>query len=264
MKKLLTLLSLGALAASTASAVVLVETFDYGLVNGTTIVGTSANNTEGGVGGWMKNVSAGVAVSTTSLDGTGSAMFVDRDIAYRAHGALSESVGAVSTFSFLLNVPANTSTTTNANGARIMFESAGSSSNYGYGVNFDQPANSGNIVFYNRVGTSNNTSSPVSVAPGTDLLVQGTFTRTGQYAGSLTMSYYSGAGFTNLVGTQTTLAGSWATPSGNPAPTIVVRVGGVDGGYTIDNITIVPEPSTYAAILGLGALGFAMYRRRQK
>jgi len=36
-----------------------------------------------------------------------------------------------------------------------------------------------------------------------------------------------------------------------------------DGGLTF-NVTPIPEPSTYAAILGLASLGFVMIRRRQK
>ncbi|MDP0501060.1 MAG: PEP-CTERM sorting domain-containing protein [Verrucomicrobiota bacterium JB022] len=44
-----------------------------------------------------------------------------------------------------------------------------------------------------------------------------------------------------------------AQPEGEPLATY---------GYTFSPMPAVPEPSTYAAILGLGALGFAAWRRR--
>ena len=45
--------------------------------------------------------------------------------------------------------------------------------------------------------------------------------------------------------------------------TFTADINGADDGYIIDNVTVVPEPSVYAAALGLLALGFVAYRRRR-
>ena len=173
--------------------------------------------------------------------------------------------GLVTNFSFLIKVAANT-TGTKISGHRIMFETGGSSSNSGYGVNFDQET-SGNITFYNRVGTTNNTVGTIAVPGDTTIKVVGTFTRTGANSGTLDLSYYDGVGFSNLIGSQSSNGSpTWAEPTGTPNPSFVVRLGNAAGEFTIDNILLtapVPEPSAYAAVLALAALGFVLRRRRR-
>ena len=263
-------------AGSTVSAqfTLLDESFDYAVALGTSLVNEAvANDTANGIGGWASNtnnlVNPVIFRTATSLDGVGAAGFFDaHSVVYRGITPIPTAdkvAGLVTNFSFLINVAANT-TGTKISGHRIMFESGGSSSNGGYGVNFDQET-SGNITFYNRVGTTNNTAGGVVVAGGTTIKVEGTFTRTGATSGTLDLSYYDGAGFTNLLGSQTSNGSpAWTEPTGTPNPSLVVRLGNSAGEFTIDNILMtapVPEPSAYAAILGLLALGWVGYRRRK-
>lgn len=269
MTKHITALAVSSLVAAAASAQVLLnETFDYNVALGGSLVGTAANdyaNTSGGVGGWARNTTTGIFNMGANLGGTGGAGFLDAQIASRAILASAGTAGEVMTFSFIIEVDAVAAA---ANGQRIMFESAGSSSNFGYGINFDIGA-TGNVVSYNRIGTGTNTVSPVTFAVDTPTLVSGVFTRTGAYAGGLTISYFQGAGFSSLVGSQTSTGGSWAAPTFTAtAPlSVVLRLNGTAGAYTVDNLSltssVVPEPSTYAAILGAVVLGFVAIRRRK-
>ena len=263
-------------AGSTVSAqfTLLDETFDYAAALGTSLVNEAvANDTANGIGGWASNtnntINPVIFRTTTSLDGVGAAGFFDaQSVVYRAMTPIpiaDKVAGLVTNFSFLINVAANT-TGTKISGHRIMFETGGSSSNSGYGVNFDQET-SGNITFYNRVGTTNNTVGTIAVPGGTTIKVEGTFTRTGANSGTLDLSYFDGAGFTNLIGSQSSNGSpTWTEPTGTPNPSFVVRLGNAAGEFTIDNVLLtapVPEPSTYAAILGLAALGWVACRRRR-
>jgi hypothetical protein len=270
MKKLLPSLALGIIAASSASAAVLLdETFNYGLSDGATLL-DAANNTPSLNGGWYKTFSSTFNYESTSLDATGGAGFLDLGSAARVHTAVAnQTAGEVTTFSFLLNI-VNAAGTNLRQGSRVIFEGAGTSSNYGYGINMDTTA-TGVTTSYARVGTGAGTSVSFS---GT-VKVEGTFTRTGQFAGNLSVNYYNGVGFSTLIGTTVLNGGSWlnpalATPTPvSPTSALVVRNTSGDLNMTIDNIIFsdsspVPEPSSFAALAGLGALGFAASRRRRR
>ena len=265
MKKLLTSLALGvAFAASASAAVLLDESFDYARLDGETLLDV-ANSTPSPYGGWYKTFATTFNYESTSLDGVGGAGFLDLGSAARTHVAPTRTVGEIMSFSFLLNVD-NFVGTTARNGSRILFEGAGTSSNFGYGINFDVAAND-TVTSYARVGQVNNAVGAVTFT-GT-VLVAGTFTRTAEYAGDLTVNYYNGVGFTSLIGSQSLLGGSWTLDTTTPTPAMVVRNAQGDLNITIDNIDLsnsvaaVPEPSAFAALAGLGALGFAALRRRR-
>jgi hypothetical protein len=78
----------------------------------------------------------------------------------------------------------------------------------------------------------------------------------------------AGATFTTLATFDTT---TWtASPSGGFYTNLVARASlgenVASGGMYFDNVAVsaIPEPSTYAALAGLGALGLALWRRRAR
>lgn len=87
----------------------------------------------------------------------------------------------------------------------------------------------------------------------------------------LTASYSldSGASYTTLAIFATT--GAWTTaPTGGFFTNVVARAAlgetVASGGMHFDNVSVsaIPEPSTYAALAGLAALGLAFWRHRQR
>lgn len=268
MKPHITALTVSACLASAASAQVLLdETFNYSLTDGATMLSASINDPAGGTGNWFKTSAAATFFfEETSLDATGGAgrmSNVANSVALQFTALPSQAAGAVTAFSFLLDA-ANTGFAYAGN--RIMFESFGTSSNFGYGINFDVSA-TGAVTAYSRVGTFNNTSTPPTFTG--PALITGTFTRTGQFAGDLVLEVYQGAGFTSLVGSQTTTGGTWlgGTATGL-TPTAVLRLNDTtDATYVVDALRFqtvpVPEPSTYAMLAGLGAIGLVALRRRK-
>jgi hypothetical protein len=183
----------------------------------------------------------------------------------------------------------NTSTTLSAG-------NAGSPTGYsGYYVGFDAGANSGTFetgvsTLYSRA-VSSNTSFIATVGNDSALGNPATNTTPGlgadNYQATLTLDYASAGtmnvsfGLTDLT-TSTALAAYDDTAaatigSGTPAITSLTtsfdglsigELGGQGGPMTISNVTVseseIPEPSAYAAILGVATLGFVAIRGRRQ
>ncbi|MCC5807253.1 MAG: PEP-CTERM sorting domain-containing protein [Opitutales bacterium] len=78
----------------------------------------------------------------------------------------------------------------------------------------------------------------------------------------------TGDTFPSVIGTGTTwetYTYDWVLPAGTDKLIFVPLWAGGDNPSTIgfDNVGVIPEPSTYAALFGLFALGFVAWRRRR-
>ena len=262
MKKLLTLLSLGALVVSTANAVVVLYSNSYDLA------GAGFANGEDVADGTLPDLSeflagdVGAAFSTDDMDGTGGSLLFTGSTAFTL--TTPNSGNDAVEFSFWLRPIDGAG---NLTGARIMFQSTATNSAGGLGINFDFDDATNKLTIYTRVGGSNYTQA------GQTLTINSVDTTNGvSLSGSYSYNLATGTGdFSITDGTNTgTITGGALLADVNEASgyrvgnNVVFRVNG-GGDYAIDGLTIaVPEPSTYAAILGLGAFGFVMYRRRQK
>lgn len=114
------------------------------------------------------------------------------------------------------------------------------------------------------------TPSFLDIGDNTDVTVRATFDGTSKI---LAFDYATDGATFLSTGVSYDLAGAQAgitAPLNNGMGLILAGVsaggaGAISAGQMyFDNISVIPEPSTYAAFAGLGALGLAFWRRRQK
>jgi hypothetical protein len=274
MKKLITSLALGvAFAASASAAVIINEQFNNGLADNATIIGSNGSS---GTPWAVSGASTNALFDTTSLSGTGPwATTSGGAMQLQVSTALNQQAYAVDNtgdryFSLLFR----NDDTDGFSGARILFEAFGSSGE-GYGVNIDFNSTTGNLAIFSRAGGSN--FNAVSVASSTlgvtnTFLIVGKFVATGNGTTTIWInptSFTDDAALTSSsVGSSTTIAAvAFVRDDG-------VAFRSVGAVYTVDSLMLgnnladvipsaVPEPSAFAALAGLGALGFAALRRRR-
>jgi hypothetical protein len=237
MKKLLTSLALCVSIASSVSAALntyIDESFDGALPSG--FPGAYSTTDFDGVGG-----SAQLLANTfTGYDLPGSATLADAIAA----GSFD--------FSFFLD----TTATANFTGARIKIFSVLTSSTDGFGINFNYTLETDTFtVWAHNISTQSATS--ITLAPGSKISGTVTFPTTSTAVVSITN------GVTSVV----TSAVSFLPE--DVGDRLVFRTNGVDATYLVDGIEVasgsaVPEPSSFAALAGLGAIGFVASRRRRQ
>jgi hypothetical protein len=258
MKKILTSLALGVALCSTASAVTFIDTsFEGALPSG--FPGTYTETGLDGVGG-----AASFASNT----------FTGYDF---AAGSLTTAIAAGS-FDFSLRIDSLSVAGlggATVQGLRVMFFSNATSTNAGFGINADYNANTDTFTVWARIGTTQS-STGITVAPGSlitgsvifdssavaDLIVSNT--------NALSVTSTSGILDHNFTTNDTTAANIegnrivFRSPNAN---SFNVTPGNTNGAFIVDDLyagtSAVPEPSSFAALAGLGALGFAALRRRR-
>jgi hypothetical protein len=238
MKKLLTSLALSISLASSVSAALntyIDESFDGVLPSG--FPGAYSMTDFDGVGG-----SAQLLNDTfTGYDLPGSATLADAITA----GSFD--------FSFFLD----TTATANFAGARIKIFSLATNSSGGFGINFNYTLTTDTFTVWAHNIATQSTSS-MNFAAGSKISGSVSFPTATSAIVTITN------GVTSVVSSSVTF--DPATVTGDR---IVFRAGGVDTTYLVDGINVisgsaVPEPSSFAALAGIGALGFVACRRRRR
>lgn len=241
------------------------ESFDYPLPDGGDLV--PERRELGPYGGWSYGWGnpKPLIFSGQSLDTVGGAgSFVASNAAAYRPLTIKNLGMSSTTFSFLLDLRKLYATELvegSVQGSRVMFETTGPYSDEGYGVNFDYEYGINEVNFYLRTGGVNHPDSAFGIAYQPDLILQvnGSYRRNGAEA-TLTMTYMN-AVTGEVFGSQEATA---------PLPEVMgdymmVRS---KGNIEIDRIILevqsaeIPEPATYAALLGLGILAWVAYRRR--
>lgn len=275
MKKVLTSLALGVAFAASASAQIFSEQFNNGLTQNATLIGVAGASGNNWV---MSSGTTGLTYSTTSLEYSGLTSTGGSGIVGAQGGLPQQSVAfdnaGIQYFSFLfqhLN-PANVS------GGRILFEAFGSS-NEGYGINYNRNTD-GSLTVFARAGNTNTGSVTVStVAAASPVLVIGKFDPTASTNGSTTIwinptSFTDEASMITSVGTATATSAAGAAVLRDDGIVLRTATSTTGNWFQVDNmrfaddfaglgLSAVPEPSSFAALAGLGALGFAALRRRR-
>jgi hypothetical protein len=113
--------------------------------------------------------------------------------------------------------------------------------------NFGTPGSLGNEIQLNYTGTYQNLQAG-------DQLAVVWFTDVSSNSTVLTAG--------NIYGLYTENDATWQAPSANGEADLTIP-GGQDANMTTTSLSAVPEPSTYALIVGAAALLFAAWRRRQ-
>ncbi len=115
-------------------------------------------------------------------------------------------------------------------------------------------AGSGDADYQFSLGTWNGSSFTSLQSASGDIAYSGSFSASGSNSVTRNLTYTTGASVSSDV-----IAVRWAQP--------IDSGGGADfAGFdnvTLSYVSAIPEPSTYAALLGVGALGFAAWRRRR-
>lgn len=119
----------------------------------------------------------------------------------------------------------------------------------------------GTVQFFNGSSWALGAADAVNFSSAEDSLTVNSVTLTGNYSG--TASY-------DLTVNGNTAAGLAHWQSGAPAPgatlsTVIFETGNLAGGSwaVVDNVSVIPEPGTYAVFLGLAGLAFVAVRRRR-
>jgi hypothetical protein len=154
-------------------------------------------------------------------------------------------------------------------GARLLFEAFGSS-NEGYGVNIDYNHLTSNLSIYARTGNAN--TGAVTIATGTTILIIGKYVDNGTGGGTTTI-WINPTDFTSEATVASTAFGTTSTVNATVARDDGIAFRSVGTAFTVDalrlgttfaDVIAVPEPASFAALAGLGALGFAAARRRRR
>lgn len=247
-KTLIPLLASSLLTVGSLSAATLInESFDYGLADGTVV-------NDGTIAGWGNGFGAAdAAFSVSDLDGVGGSIFTGTAGPFITLAQANTGNEAVN-FEFMLGGGSS-----NLSGRRVMMETVGSNSSAGFGINFNYNATSEQFTVWARVGSTHNNSFSTDLG-STTVRIYGSYNYdTVSGLGSVTVNYDS-------IVSASTLSVSQLDSSYN---TLGNDVAFRSGDYLIDGLVLetplgapIPEPSTYAAIAGLLALGFVAYRRR--
>jgi hypothetical protein len=279
MKKVLTSLALGVAFAASASAQIFSEQFNNGLAQDATLIGVAGSSGNNWV---MSNgTTNSLSYSTTSLEYSGLTSSGGSGLvgaqANLPQQAVTFDNDGTQYFSFLfqhLNAA-------NVSGGRILFEAFGGSGE-GYGINYNRNTD-GSLTVFARAGGSNPSSVTVLTgAAANPVLVVGKFDPTASAFGSTTI-WINPTSFTDEASMIASLALPGPNTATSAAAATVVRDDGIvfrtsaspPGNWLqVDNmrfaddfsglgLSAVPEPSAFAALAGLGALGFAALRRRR-
>ena len=194
-----------------------------------------------------------------NFDGAGGAALVSGFNGVELPAGTLDQVLAAATFDFSFYIGNSGETSSSS---RVMFFSTGTSSNSGFGISFDvnQAADeSFDVAINGRIGISQTSSNVLSETAivldfDTSVLVSGTVEIIDESTANLTIS----------IGDQT-LTFDQAANYGTLGNSMVVRANTsswVLDGYRVEGPAAIPEPSVYAALAGLMALGFVAYRRR--
>jgi hypothetical protein len=160
------------------------------------------------------------------------------------------------------------------------------STNWGFELLFKNPGSNDNNTTVNMlsVGTPGGNGMTIQYDPLSDMIIGqingGAMVASATYLagewnsaalvndGSFTTLYINSVSVGSIAANPSTADGAWhmfVNPGGGIKYTGLadnVNVFTFTGTFTSSNITAIPEPSTYAGLLGLGCLGVAMYRRR--
>lgn len=244
MKKILTSLALSVAFAASASAITFIdESFD----------GSLPADFPG-------------AYSTTDLDGTGgSVSFTGTTVTgyTMLGGTYAQAVSAGSfSFSFYLD---NNAGSANVSGGRVKFFSDLTNSSGGFGINFNYVQSTDTFTVFGMIGASQTNANALPAANQSisftgAALVSGVVTFPTATTANMSLSVVNTAINTTIDFDSNVDISALVT--GNR---IVFRP--QTGGYILDGITVsasaVPEPSSFAALAGLAALGFVASRRRR-
>jgi hypothetical protein len=271
MKKLLTSIALGSAVISSASAaLILDEGFDYALNDGDNLEGAPGSAwTNSSLTNVIPYESTGLTYSGLTTSGGSMAGWTTATATYLPY---TDTQGYSDTryFSFLIDtLPLYAS-----NGFRVHFGASASSTTTGYGINMDYNSSTDAFTFYARTQTTQSTGVTLT-APTGAVLVVGKFVGNGT-AGGTTTIWINPTNFTSeatvsssaaLTATSTFAAvtlGSNFGLRGQVAGATLLNIDEIRLGATYADLVAVPEPSSFAALAGLGALGFAASRRRRR
>lgn len=246
------LASVAAIPARSATTLVDDQFIDGGLTDGTDAadaVWTSLSNTALTVGAF------------NSTDNTSNALRVDSTATFSGtKGAFTNAtalaVGESITVSFdfrIINTAAN-------DGAGLRFGLSSSSNTYAFTFGTGTTAGGGMAQFgANTVGGTNT----IYTASGTPFSINDTATHS--FVLTLTRTSGTSLSFLGSVDANTTSAVTSNSISNFTFTSIVLGQGNTANDFNIDNVLVsqgaIPEPSVFAALAGLAALGLVMFKR---
>lgn len=233
-----------------------------------------------GTGGAITQVGGKVEYTTSSTSGLnrGFLGWVTSDESHSLAGGAGLSAGNPYNSSWTAQVSVTNLLTAISSGYTMsgleIFTSASTGRNAYYGIYVSTSTGASNIQFewgvWNGSSDYNRTTTFAVTADTTDVLLRMSYDGTTKVLGL----DYSFDGTSFITGTSFDLDGAQAgleSPLNNGIGvdllglTNNIGVGVAAGQMTYDNFAVsaVPEPSTYAAIAGIGALGLAIWRKRR-
>jgi hypothetical protein len=161
---------------------------------------------------------------------------------------------------------------TNFGSSNSSFTTAGSPNTMGTvqnALDMNVSGNEGEIFagIFDSVDIASTFTAGVILSGSTTDVPGSSFTLTLFEAGFANTAVYSGGSWTSLTGGSTTLSFVSSDVGFDASDVVAFQINTSGTNSTIDftavNLSTVPEPSTYAALAGLCALGYVMVRRRK-